>query len=124
MKLEINDQIVMLHFKHTPLCRRPHDHAAAGCRKTHMTTVFLHEGPCMGRDVTNRCLSLDRAEVPKGQGLAYCAATDQFVRATGRKVALGRALRNLYPMEIGKRRNVWRAYFLATNDLTKMAQVG
>ena len=60
-----------------------------------------------GQRVTT-CCDIYRDEILDGSsGYAVCSKDDNFCRATGRKIALTRALQN-YPREF--RREVWQAY--------------
>jgi hypothetical protein len=45
-------------------------------------------------------------------GVACCVPQDQYKKETGRKLALGRALKQLFPGPIGKqaRQHFWTAY--------------
>ena len=45
-------------------------------------------------------------------GRSYCTPQDQFCRATGRKIALARALRNIN-VNKDMRRQIWKEYFKA-----------
>lgn len=49
-------------------------------------------------------------------GAGICHPNDQFNKAIGRKVALGRAL-ELFPRDI--RRQIWKAYFEFVNNAGK-----
>lgn len=74
-------------------------------------TARVHEGPCV-REIEN-CATDDPTQGPctkaADTGRAYCHPKDQFVRATGRKVALGRALRNLTDSK-ARRAELWADY--------------
>lgn len=62
----------------------------------------VHAGRCYGPEGTS-------CEAITYKGVAFCHPNDQFVRATGRKIALGRALR---AMELDKptRTRIWADY--------------
>jgi hypothetical protein len=89
MKLHTADgQDWVLHFKHDSETERK-------------TICKAHTGDC-SRSEGEPCQSL-----PVFTGEAHCADSDQFCRATGRKVSLKRAISHL-PRET--RRAIWQAY--------------
>ena len=55
---------------------------------------------------------------PLAMGEAFCSVEDPFCRATGRKVALARALRKLFS-DKGARRDAWGQYLGQTGILTR-----
>lgn len=84
-----------IHIHHCyPLSTRVHIHDGQ--------CVTLNDGPCVAG-----CTG-DQDTVLSGAGLAFCASSDQFNRAKGRKVALARAIRQ-FPKETRKR--IWNGYF-------------
>lgn len=111
---------VALHFHHDVLCPPAHKarkRVCEVCKHSHRTTVTIHLGDCPKREPGVPCHGTDG---PWGEGLASCVKPDQFEKAVGRKLALGRALQQMFP---GRDKRVWRgavweAYLLATNVLT------
>lgn len=72
------------------------------------TVCTLHHGACpplWDRQAFPRCSAVGVVE-----GVAKCSPRDQFAKATGRKLALARALRTL-GVQRDVRRGVWQAYF-------------
>lgn len=74
-------------------------------------TARVHEGAC--ERLIENCATDNPTEGPctktAESGIAFCHPKDQFVRATGRKVALGRALRNMTPSK-EQRAALWADY--------------
>lgn len=74
-------------------------------------TARVHEGAC--ERLIENCETGNPTEGPctkiAESGRAYCHPKDQFIRATGRKVALGRALRNMM-MDKVMRTALWADY--------------
>lgn len=87
MLLDVGDKQYAVHFSHyrIPVCE-------TGCS--------IHEGRCKVKG----CAEL----IHPYRGLAICHENDQFNKAVGRKISLGRALQPL-PREL--RKQIWYAYF-------------
>lgn len=76
-----------------------------GRRTTHCT---IHRSPCLAK--TRPC------GTPGGLGTAVCSTTDEFRKATGRKIALARAMAMLgIPRE--RRARLWTSYLSKINGL-------
>lgn len=69
-------------------------------------TVRIHEGTCQREPDVN----MGACTRPTTSGSAFCHPKDQFVRATGRKMAIGRALRWLFPDNKAIRTALWADY--------------
>ena len=65
-----------------------------------------------GYRYTEAVMEVDGVEV--GKGKAWCSPKDQFCRFQGRKLALGRALKQVNPHRMG-RRVLWNQYWTITN---------
>ncbi len=50
---------------------------------------------------------------PFATGIALCSKNDNFNKRVGRKIALKRAAKELYPDDRDARRKLWDAYFAA-----------
>jgi hypothetical protein len=75
-----------------------------GKRETHCT---LHVAPCAA--AMRPC-----GTKPAGTGLTICSHLDEFKRATGRKIALGRAMSGLrLPRDV--RMTLWADYLAQTH---------
>lgn len=47
---------------------------------------------------------------PLARGVTFCSTSDNFNRITGRKIALSRALLNMFPYDKVSRAAVWEVY--------------
>lgn len=52
----------------------------------------------------------EQGPYPRADGVAECVPQDQYVKAVGRKISLGRALLNLFPDNKITRRAFWEVY--------------
>ena len=72
------------------------------------TVCTLHHGDCpplWNRTALPRCSKIGAVE-----GIARCSVRDRFVRATGRKIALARAMKAQGIPRV-ERRVLWAVYF-------------
>ena len=119
MKLTLDGDILMLHVRHLPMTNPYLPH-------THETTVTAHFGACPDperRKALGVCpVVLPDTPVAAGRGTARCSKRDQFVKATGLKLALARALKDL-GASADERRLLWRAFFEATGDTYIAAKI-
>ena len=70
------------------------------------------------RQQWTQCLIVNTEEPEKNYGgYANCSPTDNFCRATGRKIALARAIRGLFNRE--GRKAFWAAYWEERKKVTK-----
>lgn len=103
MKVTVNGKEYHIHFayQHTPVdvvCRMSGEVPLTEQVTTH---CHMHEGSC--GNIPGRC------EVPALlEGKSTCHENDQFVKSTGRKIAMSRALKNL-SREV--RTEFWLGYF-------------
>lgn len=73
-------------------------------------TARVHEGKCFEPWGAEQ----ETCQRECGVGTAVCNPKDQYVRATGRKVALGRALRSL-DLDWETRARIWSEYLRPSN---------
>jgi hypothetical protein len=93
MRLDINGAEYHIHFQYGRYDGR------------RQTRAEIHVGECVDRAHNSECCGAK----PKGVGFAWCAYQDEFVKATGRKIALARAMQNLgLPRET--RQAIWFQY--------------
>lgn len=120
MRLQANGTDYVLHFTH----HRDTDEevekillANDGKTPRHIrwTKCEFHEGKCSGPIF--ECMKildgLPKSAMGDGKwgiGIAFCNLTDNFTKATGRKLALERALR-LGGFSKEQRKEIWKAYF-------------
>lgn len=52
----------------------------------------------------------DGVPITDSQGCALCSCADNYNKVVGRKIALGRALLELFPDNKSKRSRVWKAF--------------
>ena len=73
-----------------------------------------------GSTIGSLCQIIEGEKIVE-QGEARCSLKDQFCRAIGRKIALTRAIRQLYPGEKNKksRADFWSAYWRERERVTK-----
>lgn len=87
MRLQADGKTFMAHFRHE--------------RENNTTFCTVHVGPCYEK--ARPC-----GTEPAVTGVAHCSPHDSFCKASGRKLALARALKDV-PREI--RRQLWADYF-------------
>jgi hypothetical protein len=100
MRLLIDDHIYMIHFRVAP----PSDVV-----KSRGVLCTIHPGPC--KEKARPC------NTPESRiGTALCSVRDQFVRKTGKKIALTRAM-DAFPREL--RAKLWHEYLKRVSPKTK-----
>lgn len=95
MKLSAGGVDYIVHMQYPPI----HE----GHRSTTLVKAAIHDGQCE-RDIEGGCF---KAVVV---GFAIGHPKDQFVKSTGRKIAIGRALRLLFPTNKALRAALWVDY--------------
>jgi len=76
--------------------------------------VFRYTRDSNKRPIATQCVVLDKTNSVIARDNAYCNPVDQFNREVGRKLALARTLRTLFPRrdtELEYRKRFWNAYF-------------
>lgn len=97
------ETVYMVHFHRTKL---PHHDDAR--KVTHITFCAVHIGPCRAKQ--RPC------GTPAYTGRAVCSPLDQYVKATGRKIAFTRAIEPL-PRDVRER--LWHHYLELSPPKTK-----
>jgi hypothetical protein len=93
MRLLIGDAVYHIHFQYGRYDGR------------RQTRSEIHVDECMDSRFSTEICGADK----RGVGFAWCAYQDEFVKATGRKIALARAMQNLgLPRET--RQAIWFQY--------------
>lgn len=80
--------------------------------------AYTHEDTSKDNGVTFADIFFKEIKIPKGlenrhpifRGEAVCSKEDNFNRIKGRKVALGRALKNMFPEDKRARTSVWDVF--------------
>lgn len=71
----------------------------------------------LGKETT--CLIEIKGFVPVGKGVSVCKEEDLFIKETGRKLSLKRALNDLFPDNKEARKFFWDSYFYRDNKMNK-----